>query len=94
MTQHGETVPVCFAAWWEPTTQSYKQMKAMNQPANRQVKRDGSEAEQRSWAAGPPPTPPNRQLNLTFTAFFSSLSTLTWAEVAEVVVSTIRQVPG
>lgn len=76
MTQHGETVPVCFAAWWEPTTQSYKQMKAMNQPANRQVKRDGSEAageqQQRSWAAGPPPLFQNRQLNLTFTTLFFS----------------------
>lgn len=76
MTQHGETVPVCLTAWWEPTTQSYKQMKVMNQPANRQVKRDGSEAageqQQRSWAAEEPPhppTPPNRQLNLTFTTF-------------------------
>lgn len=43
MTQHGETVPVCFAAWWEPTTQSYIQMKLMNKPANRQVERDDSE---------------------------------------------------
>lgn len=95
MTQHGETVPVCFTAWWEPTTQSYKQMKAMNQPANRQVKRDGSEAageqQQRSWAAGPPP---KQAVKSHIHNFFFSLSTLTWAEVAEVVVSTIRQVPG
>lgn len=48
----------------------------MNQPANRQVKRDGSEAageqQQRSWAAGPPPPFQNRQLNLTFTTLFFS----------------------
>lgn len=43
MTQHGETVSVCFTAWWEPTTQSYIQMKLMNKPASRQVKRGDSE---------------------------------------------------
>lgn len=89
MTQHGETVPVCFTAWWEPTTQSYIQMKPMNKPANRQVKRDGSGAavvrSSREDGQRDPPTG-----SLQSDVFL----TFTWAEVAEVVVSTIRQVPG
>lgn len=63
MTQHGETVPVCFAAWWEPTTQSYIQMKLVNKPANRQVKRNDPEVAREQQTGS---RTPNRQLNLTF----------------------------
>lgn len=67
MTQHGETVSVCFTAWWEPTTQSYIQMKLMNKPASRQVKRGESEVAREQQAGS---RTPNRQLNLTFDFFF------------------------